>query len=245
MPQVLPSAERVLQVFEIYAREGRPLSNSEMARLLGVADSSCSDLLYTLRQAGYLLRTPKTRLFHPTGRFFDVAQRLKAADPLQTFVNEALEILSRQSGESALCGVLDGTHARVIAYQESPRALRYVLKPGTQIELHSTAIGKALLGNLDEKSRESVLDELGMKPITERSIVDKAVLRRQLDKGIKEGYFVNLGEGNEAVGAVGIAGYVAGQLAAISIVGPMTRMEQNFEKNVQILSKARIDFFEQ
>jgi len=245
MPQTLPTAERVLQVFEIYARERRPLSNSEMARLLGVADSSCSDLLYTLRQAGYLLRAPKTRLFHPTGRLFDVAQQLNAADPLQTFVTEALEILSRQSGESAMCGVLDGTHARVIAYQESPRALRYVLKPGTQIELHTTALGKALLGSLDDKSRDSVLAELSMKPITERSIVDKAELRRQLDKGKKDGYFLNLGEGNDAVGAVGIAGYVGGQLAAISIVGPMTRMEQNFDKNVQILGKARIEFFEQ
>ncbi len=74
MPQILPTAQRVLQVFEVYARERRPLTNSEMARFLDLADSSCSDLLYTLRQAGYLLRTPKSRYFHPTGRLLDVSR---------------------------------------------------------------------------------------------------------------------------------------------------------------------------
>ena len=83
MPQIIPTAQRVLQVFEVYARERRPLTNSEMARMLDLADSSCSDLLYTLRQAGYLLRTPKSRYFHPTGRLLDVAQGIAAADPLQ------------------------------------------------------------------------------------------------------------------------------------------------------------------
>ncbi|MDN3988865.1 IclR family transcriptional regulator [Zwartia vadi] len=244
MPQSLPTAERTLQVFEIYAKEKRPLSNSEMARLLGVADSSCSDLLHTLRLAGYLLRAPKTRLFHPTGRLFDIAQQINAADPLQTFAAEALEILCRKSGESAMCGVLDGNNARVIAYQESPRALRYVLKPGTRIELHTTALGKALLGTLDDKSREMVLASLKMDPITIKSIQNKEELRSQLEKGRIDGYYSNFGEGNEAVGAVGIAGHVGGQLVAISIVGPLNRMEKNSSQNIDVLLNAKKEFFE-
>jgi len=244
MPQILPTAERTLQVFEIYAKEKRPLSNSEIARLLGVADSSCSDLLHTLRVAGYLLRAPKTRLFHPTGRLFDIGQQINASDPLQTFAAEALEILSRKSGESSMCGVLDGVNARVITYQESPRALRYVLKPGTRVELHSTALGKALLGNLDEKTREMILSGLKMKAITTKSIQDKEELRRQLEKGKVKGYYSNFGEGNDAVGAVGIAGHVGGQLVAISLVGPLNRMEKNFDQNVKILLDARHEFFE-
>jgi len=244
MPQILPTAERVLQVFEIYARERRPLSNSEMARLLGVADSSCSDLLYTLRLAGYLLRAPKTRLFHPTGRLLNVAQQIAAADPMQTFASEALEILSRQSGESSMCAHLDGTQARIFACQESPRALRYVLKPGTLVELHTSAMGKALLGTLDEKSREALIDSIPMRRITDHTIVEKDKLRGQLEEGRKNKYYVTRGEGNESVGAIGIAGHVGGQLTAISLVGPVQRMEENFEANVEILLKARAEFFE-
>ncbi len=143
-----------------------------------------------------------------------------------------------------MCGVLDGVNARVITYQESPRALRYVLKPGTRVELHSTALGKALLGNLDEKTREMILSGLKMKAITTKSIQDKEELRRQLEKGKVEGYYSNFGEGNDAVGAVGIAGHVGGQLVAISLVGPLNRMEKNFDQNVKILLDARHEFFE-
>lgn len=244
MPQILPTAERALQIFEIYARERRPLSNSEMARMLGIADSSCSDLLYTLRQAGYLLRSPKTRLFYATGRMLDIARQITGADPLQTFASEALEILSRQSGESSMCAYADGAQARIFACEESPRALRYVLKPGTLVDLHTSAMGKALLGNMDEKSREALIASLPMRQATDRTIVDKDELRRQIEEGIRNKYYVTRGEGNESVGAVGIAGHVGGQLIAIALVGPTARMDKNFDANVEILLKARAEFFD-
>lgn len=244
MPQILPTAERTLQIFEIYARERRPLSNSEMARLLGIADSSCSDLLYTLRQAGYLVRSPKTRLFYATSRLMDVAQQITDSDPLQMFASEALEILSRQSGESSMCAYVDGSQARIFACQESPRALRYVLKPGTLVDMHTSALGKALLGTMDEKLREKLLDTMSLNQTTPRTIIDKDELRQQIEEGRKNKYFVTHGEGNEGVGAIGIAGYVSGQLIAISLVGPTTRMERDFDTNVGILLKAREEFFD-
>ena len=244
MPQILPTAQRVLQVFEVYARERRPLSNSEMARLLGLADSSCSDLLFTLRQAGYLLRAPKTRLFHPTGKLLDVAQGIAAADPMQIFSGEALEILSRQSGESSMCGLLDGNQVRIFACQESPRALRYVLKPGTLVDLHTSSLGKALLGTMDEKNRDALIDTLSMDAVTPKTILDKQVLRQQIIDGATQHYYYTRDEGNEGVFAMGIAGYVGGQLAALSIVGPTSRMKENFDSNVQVLLKARAEFFE-
>lgn len=244
MPQILPTAQRVLQVFETYARERRPLSNSEMARLLGMADSSCSDLLYTLRQAGYLLRAPKTRLFHPTGRLLDVAKGIADADPMLVFAAEALEVLSRQSGESSMCAHLDGNRVQIQACQESPRALRYVLKPGTTVDMHTSALGKALLGTMDEKERDALIDTLPLPATTSKSIVDRDALRAQILEGRAKKYFYTKDEGNEGVFAIGIAGHVGGRLTAISLVGPTSRMEKDFDANVEILLKARNEFFD-
>lgn len=215
-----------------------------MARLLGLADSSCSDLLYTLRLAGYLLRAPKTRFFHPTARLLDVAKGIAAADPMQIFAAEALEILSRQSGESSMCAHLDGNRVQIFACQESPRALRYVLKPGTVVDIHTSALGKALLGTIDDKAREALIDSLDLTPTTSKSIVDKDVLRAQIIESRDKKFFYTKDEGNEGVFAIGIAGYVGGQLTAISLVGPTSRMEQNFDANVEILLKARVEFFD-
>jgi len=244
MPKILPSAERVLRVFEIYAREKRALSNSEMARLLDIADSSCSDLLYTLRSTGYLLRTPKTRLFHPTARLFNVAQKIIITDPMQTFASEALEILSRRSGKSSMAAHLEGTQARIFACEESPRALRYVLNPGTLVELHSSAMGKSLLGESNEEERKILLQELALKPITQHTISDKKKLIKELEQGQKKGYYTNIGEGNESVGAIAVAGHVAGQLTSVALVGPLYRIKKNFDENVETLLKAKKEFFE-
>lgn len=244
MPQILPTAQRVLQVFEVYARERRPLTNSEMARFLDLADSSCSDLLYTLRQAGYLLRTPKSRYFHPTGRLLDVAQGISAADPLQSFASEALEILTRQSGESSMCGLLDGNKVKIYASQESPRALRYVVQPGTTFDLQVAALGKALLGEMDAAERNALIDTLPFAHVTASSITNPDTLRAQIESQLPKHYFNSRDEGNEGVSAVGIAGRVGGQLTALSIVGPTHRMDANMEKYVQIILDARAEFFE-
>ncbi|KRB93493.1 IclR family transcriptional regulator [Noviherbaspirillum sp. Root189] len=244
MPQIIPTAQRVLQVFEVYARERRPLSNSEMARYLDLADSSCSDLLYTLRQAGYLLRSPKSRYFHPTARLLDVAQGIAAADPLQAFASEALEILTRQSGESSMCGLLDGNKVKIYASQESPRALRYVLQPGTTLELHVTALGKAILGEMDEASRNALIDTLHFEPVTSSSITAAAALRAQIEEQLPKKYFITRNEGNEGVSAIGIAGRVGGQLTALSIVGPTHRIDDDVEKYIKIILDARAEFFE-
>lgn len=244
MPQILPTAQRVLQVFEVYARERRPLTNSEMARFLDLADSSCSDLLYTLRQAGYLLRTPKSRYFHPTGRLLDVAQGISAADPLQAFASEALEILTRQSGESSMCGLLDGNKVKIYASQESPRALRYVVQPGTTFDLQVAALGKALLGEMDAAERNAAIDALPFEHVTASSITDPGTLRTQIESQLEKKYFHTRDEGNEGVSAIGIAGRVGGQLTALSIVGPTHRMDANMEKYTQVILDARAEFFE-
>lgn len=243
MPQILPTAQRVLQVFEMYAQERRPLSNSEMARLLGLADSSCSDLLYTLRMSGYLLRAPKTRLFHPTARLLDVAQQIASADPLQIFATEALDMLSRQSGESSMCGHLEGNSVRIYACKESPRALRYVLKPGALAEIHTSAMGKALLGAMDEKACNELIEQLPLTEVTPKSITDKTAFKREIAEGRDRHYYITDGEGNESVSAIGIAGYVGGQLTAISLVGPARRMRENMKTNTDIMKQAWEDLF--
>ncbi len=243
MPQLVPTAHRALQVFEAFARERRPLTNSELARFLDLADSSCSDLLYTLREAGYLLRTPKSRFFYPTTRLHDVSQRIAATDPLQAFATEALEILSKRTGETSMCGHLDGSHVKIFACQESSRALRYVLQPGSVVDVHSTALGKAILGAMPQAARDALIDVLPMQAVTPATIQDRQVLQQEIAQGIAREWFVATEEGAEGVMALGIAGLVNDRLTALSVVGPTHRLQKNLDDYVQVLIEARKEFF--
>lgn len=243
MPQIIPTAQRVMQVFEVFAKEQRPLTNSEMARYLNLADSSCSDLLYTLRQSGYLLRTPRSRFFHPTGRLHEIAGLIAASDPMQQFASEALEILTRKSGETSMCGHLDSDKVKVFACHQSMRALRYVLQPGVTLNLQSTALGKALLGAMSSDERHAMIERLPMERDTSATLTDRAQLNSQIEANLDEQCFTARGEGSEGVYAIGTAGMVGGQLTAFSIVGPVHRVEKNLAEYKSILMSVRKDFF--
>jgi DNA-binding IclR family transcriptional regulator len=244
MPQIVPTAERALQVFQIFAREGRPLTNSEMARYLDIPDSSCSDLMFTLRQAGFLIRMPKSRHFHATSLLLNIAKGIADTDPLQKFAAEALELLVSQSGESAMCGHLDGNKVKILACQESPKRLRYVLKPGTLLEVQSTALGKALLGAMGRAERNAVIEELPMVAATPRTIINRDALRAEIEAGERTQCYIAQDEGGEDIFAVGIAGKVANRLTALSICGPSHRMAKNVDACVEILRAARSQFFD-
>lgn len=237
MPQVVPTALRTLQVFETFARERRPLTNSELARYLDLADSSCSDLLHTLREAGYLLRTPKSRCFYPTGRLVAVAQAVAATDPVQILASEILEQLTRESNESSLCGCADGQQIKIVACQESSRPLRYVLQPGTVIDMHSTSLGKAVLGAMPEKERNILIDNLSLVQTTSRTIIDKDILRAEIEASRKQRWYLAQDEGGEGVTAIAISGIFDGTSIGFALVGPSQRMTENHDRYVGILLK--------
>ena len=74
MPTLVPAAARTMALLELFAREKRELSNSDLARLMDLPESSFSDLLHTLHELGYLLRTARSRCFYPTARLLAVAR---------------------------------------------------------------------------------------------------------------------------------------------------------------------------
>jgi len=243
MPQAVPTAQRALQVFEVFAREGRPLTNSELARYLDLADSSCSDLLSILRDAGYLLRMPRSRHFYPTTRLNDLTRRIAATDPLHIFAVEALELLTKLTGESSLCGHLDGRRIKIFACQESSRALRYVLRPGSEVDVHSTALGKAILGAMPQAERDKLIDELAMEPATASTLRDRKILREEIKAGVERGWFLAREEGAEGVTAFGIAGDISGRLTALSVVGPTQRLEKNRAAYADAILTVRRELF--
>lgn len=243
MPQLNPTAQRTFQVFEAFARERRPLTNSELARFLDLADSSCSDLLFTLREAGYLMRSPRSRQFYPTTRLHEIAVRIAAVDMLQAFAAEALETLSKRTGETSMCGHLEGLQVRIFACHESSRALRYVLQPGTAVDIHATALGKALLGAVPPTERRALIDALPMTTRTPATIRDRGLLGRQVAAGVRRRWFMARNEGAEGVMALAIAGVVGERVTALSVVGPTHRLAQNLDDYVRILLEARAEFF--
>ncbi len=243
MPTFVPAAARSLAVFEAFSREKRELSNSELARLLDLPESSCSDLLHTLTETGYLMRTARTRRFYPTSRLASLSQAIAENDPLVSVAAEVTEFLTAKTGETALCGRLDGGYVRVIGFQESHHDLRFVLRVGQRLALHVTALGKALLATLppeevDRRLRLAPLEKLGPKSET-----DLARIKQQVNAVSKRGWASVEDEGGEGVAAIAIAGLIGAEPMAISIASPTVRFKRMRAEYLEALQAARDRIF--
>jgi IclR family acetate operon transcriptional repressor len=229
MPATVPAAARTMAVFEVFAREKRELLNSDVARFLNMPESSCSDLLHTLYEAGFLMRTPRTRRFYPTSRLFVTASEITKNDPLYIAAVEAIELLTEKTGETTFAGRLDEGASKVVAVQEGRHSLRYMLQVGERIALHASALGKALMGGLPAAEMARQLRLKPMRKITPATLTDLTLLEQQIAMQRDRGWYSVDEEGNEGVTAYALSGLVGDDPLAISVAGPTDRMHRNRE----------------
>lgn len=237
MPAYVPAAARTLALFEVFAREKCELLVSDVARFLDLADSSCSDLLHTLMKEGYVMRTAKTRRFYPTGKLYATALEISRNDPLYMAGLEIVELLSEKTGESAFCAILDDGAVKVVATAEGSHRLRYVLHTGERIALHASALGKAVLGSLDE---EEIRRQLRLKPlrkVARSTLVDANEVEKNIKAQRKRGWYSVEEEGTDGVLAFGLPLLLGSTKAAISIAGPLERMHSEQDAYLEQMRK--------
>ncbi|RDK08871.1 IclR family transcriptional regulator [Cupriavidus lacunae] len=239
MPTKIPAVSRAMAVFEAFAREKRDLSNSDMARLLSVADSSCSDLLHTLHSLGYLMRTSRTRRFYPTGRLLETARQIAGTDPLSRLAQEAVGRLTEATNESAFFGLLEPLAVRVAAAAQSRLPLRYILDVGERVALHASALGKAMLGMLPEEEARARLDAIKRPAVTPNTVVDVEQLMVQLARGREQGWYEAHDEGTAGVTALAVPARLDDRPVAISLAGPTERIERHREPYLAALREVR------
>lgn len=235
MPSFVPASARTMALFELFAREKRELSNSDVARYMDLPESSCSDLLHTLYQAGYLMRTARSRRFYPTGRLVHLGKDISDHDPRFEAGQEAVEILAEKTEETAFCGILDDGAVKVISVSEGRHPLRYVLKVGERVGLNVSAMGKAILGSLDLEDARALLAKKPLRQVTKNSLVTAETLLANVKKQARRGWYSAVDEGTDGVTAYSLSGFIGGELVAFSICGPTDRITQNEKTHLDAL----------
>jgi len=233
------TALRVIEIIETFARERRALSLSELARLLAVPASSCLALIRTLTSLGYLYETARRQGYYPTGRLLAMAQQIARHDPVLDRVHDTMLELRDATGETVVIGKLhEGSAVVYLDVLESPHAIRYIATAGERRELHANSIGKALLAAMDDAERAAVLPQLAFQAFTPRTLTSAGSLEDDLRQSRGRGAFVNLGESMPEVGALAWPVRLSGEFYAISIAGPVYRIEPHLERYAAMLRAA-------
>jgi IclR family KDG regulon transcriptional repressor len=216
----IQSLARGLKILNLLSQTQNGISNTELARALGVDKGSASRLVSTLVRYGYAEKDEVTRRYHIGPQVVSLSRsmlnRLTFRDAAKPFLLQLME----RTGECAHLAVPAQGKVLYIDQVESPATLRVNAQVGTMNPLHCTALGKILLAFGDVEIPET------LERYTPRTIRSKRALRQHLEKIRQTGYAIDDEEFDPGVRCIAIPvfnfrGKVVGSMG---ISGPSSRV---------------------
>jgi DNA-binding IclR family transcriptional regulator len=223
--------ERTLDLLELFAEEKRPLSLSDIARLMNIPVSSCHDVLQAMQARGYLYEIAPRAGYYPTLRLVKLGKVIGDHDPVLLRAESQLRALRDSLDESVLLAKVTGLAAHYLLVFEPTHALRFGATVGDPVRgLFNTSGGKALLGCLNDAALDAALAGAALPQVTRRTITDPGVLRADIELGRKRGWYLNREESLDGVTTLSAPFRWASAVYVITVAGPSARLEQKLER---------------
>lgn len=244
-PPPIKSVDRAFKIIELIRRENGKTA-SQLADELELPMSTVSDYLVTLNQQQYLVKEGAE--YRVGLRFLELGDHARSNHPVYRVGQDKVDNLADTTGELAHLSVEQGGLGVIIYERSGPQAVSLDTYVGRRVELHCTALGKAMLASLSADTVDDIIDRRGLDQKTDRTITDRAELDAELDRIRERGYAISRGERIDGLGclAVPILGNNgADELGALSLCAPQSRMEpEGFSEEVVSLVRDSADRIE-
>jgi len=230
------SVERVFELLELINDAGGEVALSELAASTDLPLPTIHRLLRTLVGKGYVRQLPNRRyvLGPRLIRLGEGANR-----QLGALARPQLKFLVDVLGETANMAVLDSDMVVYIAQVPSLHSMRMFTEVGRRAHTHDTGVGKAILAQLDDESVRRIVLRAGMPTPTTRSIGSIDALLDELAVVRRRGYAVDDGEQELGVRCFAVAVPDSPTPTAISVSGPISRVDEEFaQRAVPLLTAA-------
>lgn len=237
MDRSVKSATRVFDMLEAFERQRRPLRVADLVESLDAPQSSVSMLLKTLVSQGYLDCNPITREYCPSARVAHLCDWVTHLPDRPQAIPEALHKLADHTGETILLGRIEGIHLQYATVIHSSEAARFAVVAGTKRPLHRTALGIALMAELDDDRIGRLLRHYnaehpaGEKPACVQTTLGEVAKARDL------GYYQSGGlatPGHGVIAAV-LPSTLRGQRMAVGIGSPLDRLQLRKREYLDLL----------
>lgn len=219
------SADRVLDIFELFAELLEPMNLSDIARELDLPASSAHKLLQNLLARGYLESDKQGKTFRLGYKLFEIGSKYAQRSDLAGEFQYAAQKMIDELNESVFLTIRNGDKSLYIAEKQCTQPVRFVSHLGMQLPLHATAMGKVLLSGMtnDEIMRLYPDQELGR--MTETTISRREELLEQIERIREEGVAFSDGESVQGIrcAAAPIIGASRSIVAALGISVPEAR----------------------
>lgn len=171
-----------MKILSLFNRETPVLTQSKIARTLGLNMTSTYRYITTLVELGYLEKDTKTKEIRISILCLLFCTNLiRATDHLRMIKEVVDRIHSENNISIEVAFAVDDTIVRIYN-REAEETLTYSLPDFSKNCLHNTALGKAYLSSLPDDLIFEKIDTMVLVAKTEKTIVDKDALVEELKK---------------------------------------------------------------
>lgn len=191
-------AKVVLVLEELSSRQGI----SEISRSTGLPTSTVHRILQELVGLGWA-RVDAEHRYLPGVGLLSIAARTTTGTGITQIVRPILHRLCTATGHTIHFALRSGNEAVYVDKLEGDRSYAMRSRVGLSIQLHCTAIGKAILASLTPQEVRGFLDNTPLTPMTRKTITDPDALLAHLDSVAARGYAVDDEENEEHTRCLG------------------------------------------
>ncbi len=223
-PTLIASVQRALHLLDAVGSSDRPLTAKALARCTGKPLPTTYHLLRTLVHEDYLRRVDGGYVLGE--RVSALGARLHAK-PLRERIRPMLTGLHDNLRAAAYLAVYEDGEIKLVDVVDSPAAPRVDLWVDLAVSGHATALGKAVLGALDDEGRRDYLSRHELADLTPYTQTDRRTLLRGIGSGTgvvldRQEYSLGIACVATPVRTVGAGGTVSVGAVAVSV--PATRL---------------------
>ncbi|MFC3283343.1 IclR family transcriptional regulator domain-containing protein [Litchfieldella rifensis] len=162
---------------------------SEVAARTGMNRARARRFLLTLHALGYVRK--HQRHFELAPKVLQLGYAFLSANNYRSVIQQYLEDITAESGESSSLGVLDGDDVIYVARSSARhRLMAITLSVGTRLPAAHTSMGRVLLAQLPDHELDAYLERVVLERYTDKTITDKAELRNCILKVRQQGYAI-------------------------------------------------------
>ncbi|GAA3383949.1 IclR family transcriptional regulator [Cryptosporangium minutisporangium] len=226
------SVQRAMEILSLLTEDRPVVTIRDITDGTGLAKTTVIRLVQTLEQTGLLWATAGGYLAGPA--LWRWAHLARSSWEMPPELTRAMNDLSARHRETVnLYGARDLTRI-CLAQQESPQALRHVVRIGDELPLWGGASAKVLLRDADDKRLRRIVQA---SPDGEAHL---STLRAWIAEAAERGYAVSHGEREAGLSAVAvpIEGRSGGVVAALTLSGPTVRFG---DEQVDVYARDLVD----
>jgi IclR family acetate operon transcriptional repressor len=220
----VPAVARMLDIAAFLVEQNRPYGINELARELKLPVNSVFRILKCLEARGYVEGSGDG--YQLSTGFFSLGMRLHARFDLRQRARRHLEHLSRITGETSQIHIPEDGRLLVLDVATPPAPFFLQIVPGTRLEYHTSAFGKAFLAFQSDERVARLVPERS-QAFTPNSLTRRDALLKELEATRRTGLSYDREERVVGVYCIGapVFDVTGNSVAGLGITGLVSRFQ--------------------